>query len=151
MYSNILPLLNTSQKEQKEYLHKYLLSSNNAVISNILIQDNSNNIAKAKLNIEGKLNNFASVVGSRILFTPYFFHNNDFLDFLPQDRKLEVFEPISYSYTDTLRISFPEGYSLDYIQNSIHVNSIYGQFEFTVDQVENQITILKKISINEGT
>lgn len=150
MYSQIFPLLNTSTKEQKEYLLKNLSSSNNIDITKILISDNSEDIAKATLHVEGTLNNFASIAGSRIFFSPEFFHHNDFLGFIPAERKLDLFEPISYSYTDTLQISFPQGYSLDYMQNSKKFSSEYGQCEFNVKQIENRITIIRKLSINAG-
>lgn len=150
LYSEIFPLLNTSQKEQNEYFLKNLTSTNNVDITKLLISDNSKDIAKAKLFFEGKLNNFASIVGSRMFFSPEFFHSKNLLRFIPEERKLDIFEPISYSYFDTLRITFPKGYSLDYTQENMQFNSIYGQCEFIVEQIENRITIIRKLSINEG-
>lgn len=150
LYSEIFPLLNTSQKEQKEYLLKNLSSSNKVEITKLLISDLSKDLANAQLYIEGKINNFASVVGSRMFFPPEFFHHDDFINFIQSERKLDVFEPISYSYIDTLCISFPEGYSVESMQNNNQFNSLYGKCEFYVEQIETNISIIRKLTINEG-
>lgn len=150
LYSEIFPLLNASPKEQKEYLLKDLFSSKVVDITKIIISENSKESAQAKLYIEGKINNFASTAGPRMFFSPELFHNNDFLGFISSERKLDVFEPISYSYFDTLRISFPAGYALDYMQNSMQFNSVYGRCEFNVDKIDDKITIIRELSINGG-
>lgn len=150
LFAEIFPLLNISHKEQKEYLLKNLSSSNNIEIAKMSIADNSMDTAKGNLYVEGKLNNFASIVGSRIFFSPEFFFNNEFLSFIPSERELEVFEPISYSYSDTLRISYPKDYSIDFLQNSMQFSSVYGQYNFIVEHFDNSITIIRNLSINEG-
>ncbi|MBK7030403.1 MAG: hypothetical protein IPH45_14920 [Bacteroidales bacterium] len=150
LYGQVFPLIHASQKEQKEYLLKHLSSSNNVDIKKILISDNSGDTAKATIYTEGKLINFTSLAGSMILLAPEFFHQNDFLDFIPANRTLDIFEPFGFSYSDTLRISFPADYSLDYLQKGKQFSSVFGQCEFDVEHKENTITLIRKLSINQG-
>lgn len=150
LYSEIFSLLNSSKKEQKDELLINLSSSRSIKIESFSLEDNSINNAQAKLHVKGTINNFASVAGSRIFFAPDFFYDNKLSDFISDNRKLDIYEPIGYTYIDTLTISLPEGYSLDNLQNSYQFNSVYGQCEFNVVQIENKITIIKKLSINGG-
>jgi hypothetical protein len=150
LYSEIFSLLNSSEKEQKDELLKNLSSSKSIKIESFSVEDNSIDNAQAKLYVKGTINNFARVVGSRIFFAPDFFYDNKLSDFISDNRKLDIYEPIGYSYIDTLKISYPEGYSLDYMQEKKQFNSVYGQCVFNADQIENKITLIRNLSINEG-
>jgi len=150
LYSEIFSLLNSSQKEQRDELLKDLSSSKNIGINSFSVEDQSNRYAKAKLSVKGELYNFSSKAGSRIFFAPEFFHSNQFSDFIPDSRKLNIYEPISYSYIDTLQITLPKGYSTEYLQKSKAFNSVYGRCSFEVAQIEETITIVRNLFVNEG-
>lgn len=150
LYFEIFSLLNSSEKEQKDELLKNLSSSKSIKIESFSVEDNSIDNAKAKLYVKGTIHNFARVVGSRIFFAPDFFYDNKLSDFISDNRKLDIYEPIGYSYIDTLKISYPEGYSLDYMQEKKQFNSVYGQCVFNAEQIENKITLIRNLSINEG-
>ena len=150
IYEEIFSLLFYSKKKQKRILLKNILSSKRIEIENFSAEDKSEDKAKAKLYIKGKLNNFASKAGKRFFFAPEFFYQNNFCDFDTTKRKLNIYEPISYSYIDSLQIYLPKGYSLENLQNTMQLNSVYGQYSSSVEQNNEIITIVRKISINDG-
>jgi hypothetical protein len=150
LYSEIFALLNSSEKEQKEELLKNLSSSKIVKIENFTVEDKSGNTAKGKLIINGKISNFASRSGARMFFAPEFFHQNKFSDFIPDERKLDIFVPFSYSYIDTLQINLPKNFSDEYPLKNQHLNSAYGQCLFEIKQTEETIIIIRKLSINKG-
>lgn len=150
LYTEIFPILNISEKEQKEELLKNLTSSKSIEIESFLIQDISGINAKAKLFAKGRLNNSISTSGTRILFAPEFFHNNGFYNFITNNRTLDILEPTGYSYTDTLHISLPEGYYIEYTQNDSQFNSVYGRYWIKMSKYKNTISIVRELTINQG-
>ncbi len=153
VYSKVFPLLHTSKKEQKEYVRINLIPLNNLEITKFNISENFEETVKADLLVEGKLNNFAALAGSMLIFPTEYFYPNDLLSFIPKEkgRNIDILEPISYSYFDTLRITFPEGYSLEHTENDRQFTSGYGQYEYHAEQIESKATIIRKIGINKGT
>ncbi len=150
LYTEIFSLIQDSENEQKEQLLKNLTSTKNIEIESFSLEDKSKGNPKGKLYVKGQLHNFTSKTSSRMFFAADFFHNNNFPDFIPDKRILDIFEPISYSYIDTLRISLPEGYFLESIQNNMQIKSVYGQCSYEVNQYKETIIIIRKLSINEG-
>jgi hypothetical protein len=150
LYNEIFPLLIGSEKEQKDELYKNLFSSKNIEIEGFSVEEKSITTPNARLYVRGKICNFTSRAGSRIFFAPDFLHSNDIFNFIPDNRKLDIFEPIYYSYIDTLHISLPKGYSAESLHNSLEINSVYGKCSFDVQQTNETITIVRKLSINQG-
>lgn len=150
IYKELFSLINGSAKEQRNELLENLSSSKNIEIEDFLVEDKSNGNAKASLYVKGYLNNFTSKTGSRMFLAPEYFHNNTFPDYISNNRKLDIYEPISYTYIDTSRIYLPKGYSPESIQNSVHFNSVYGQYSFEAETINNTIITIRKLIINEG-
>jgi hypothetical protein len=149
-YTDIFSLLNSSPKEQKDELQKHLSSSKSIKIQNFSLNDNSKINPKAKLHAKGEIYNYTSKTNTMILFSADFFHSNNFFDFIPDNRNLDIFEPYSYSYIDTLRIAVPKGYSPESLPNSVEFNSVYGQCSYKVEQIGETIIIVRKLAINQG-
>ncbi len=150
LYAEIFPMLNSSKKEQKEALIKKLSSSKSIEIQNFSIEEKSDFFAQGEIHVDGKINKFANATGSGLLLTPDFLCKKPCFDFIPEKRKLDIFESFGYSYIDTLHLIFPEGYSLDYAPDSKKFNSTYGTCSYHVKKTNSSLTITRELLINEG-
>lgn len=150
MYDEIEGLLYTSNKEQEEALLKGL-NANGMKINSFSFSDESEDYAKAVLNVEGSLSQFATSAGKRMIFTPTYFLWNSFLNYIPKDRKFPLYHPQGFTYTDSLNIIIPAGYSIEYLPEDLNLKTTYGTCMFSFKETGKGIAIVRKIRINKGT
>ncbi|MDO9510416.1 MAG: DUF3857 domain-containing protein [Bacteroidales bacterium] len=150
LYSEIFELLNISEKEQKDALLRNLSSYRSIKLESFSVKDKSDTIAKGELFVKGNLQNYASIAGKRMLFTPGFFHKNELAALIQNKRKVDIYEPLSYSYIDSLQINIPKNYSIEYVASSSQIESTYGECLINVKQTESAIMVVRKLSIKHG-
>ncbi len=150
LYSEILELMNYSESEQKRVLLKTLSLLNTITLESVLIEDNSETTAKGELNVKGIIKNYASKTGTRMFVLPVFFHEDQYIDLIRNERKLPIFEPLDYTYIDTLTIELPENHMLEHLLESQQISCPYGRYIFDVEYSEESIIIIRKIEIFKG-
>ena len=150
LYEDIFHLIYKSKEEQKKELLKSL-SSNGMEISEFSVIDASNTAANAFLNIKGRINKFTTKTGNRLFVEPNFLHDNSFPSRIKNDRVHNLYEAIGYCYQDTLNLTIPENYTIEFMPKDAELVSVYGTYEIAYKKLqENKIQVIRSVMIREG-
>ena len=150
LYEDIAGLIGQSREEQKKKLLKSL-RANGLEITDFSLTDRSDNAAKALLKVTGRANGFIVKSGSRLFVSPGFLYKNSFPGQVSNKRKLNLYEPFGYCYSDTLNMTIPDGYTIEFLPADVDLSSCYGTYRITYSSVkDNQITLTRFIRIEKG-
>nr|MBD3621488.1 DUF3857 domain-containing protein [Sunxiuqinia sp.] len=151
LYEVVFALLNMSKEEQKRALMKSF-SVNGLELKNYSINSCSGDQAKAVLSTEGKLTSYSIKTGDRLFVEPAFLYPNAFHTSIKNDRNHPIYEPNGYVYNDTLNITIPVNYTIEFVPESLDISSVYGSYKlvYGVDKGD-RIIIIRTAKINSGT
>ncbi|WP_321287455.1 DUF3857 domain-containing protein [uncultured Sunxiuqinia sp.] len=149
-YEDVFPYINRSIEEQKKFLLRSL-DVDALSIDDFSLLDTSNDQASARLSLDGNNKSYSLKAGTRLLFQPSFIYSNDFPLIISNDRIQSIYEPIGYTYQDSITISIPSTYDIEFIPHDSKLTSVYGIHQLSYSAVYNQmITIKRSVTINQG-
>lgn len=149
-YEDIFYLLIKSAKEQKDYLLKNI-KANSLVINNFKIEECSKDDAEALLDLDGHVSRYAIRTGQRMFVCPNFMFSNDYLKYIPKNRKQALFQSVGYHYRDSVKIEIPEGYEIDFLPKGLELDSEYGSYAIQYEKSsERAVQIKRMVQINAG-
>ncbi len=151
LYESAFPLLNMSKEEQKRALLKSL-SVNGLKIGDFSITNTTKEKPTAQLYTKGALSSFAIRTGNRIFIEPTFLYENTFVSGIKSDRSYPIEEPIGYTFHDTLNITVPTNYDVEFLPENLELKSIYGIYKLVYATPEDdKISITRTVQIKAGT
>lgn len=143
-------LIHVSPKEQREYILESL-SGQGISLNNLSIEDITEGYAKGRLKIDGKIGKYATKAGSRLIFQPEYLLKQRLMKTISSKRELDLYQPIGYTYQDTLSIKLPEKYSIEYLPENKTFSSVYGEYNLTYKTDGDVFQILSTLQVNDGT
>ncbi len=149
MFEEIFGLLNLSKKEQKDALIKGF-SAEGVSIIDFSVEELPGSTAQGSLKVRGDLSQYATKIGARLIFTPEYFFSNNVMSCIPNNRELDLYQPLGFLHIDTLRVSIPDNYQVEYLPKGKQLTSIYGEYSLAVENSGQMITIVRELKINEG-
>jgi len=151
LFEDVSGMITASKDEQKKILLSSL-AANGLIITGFSLNDISDGIAKARLNIKGSINSYLVKAGNRLFVQPNFLYPNDFFDKIRSDRKQNLCEHQGYCYNDTIRLSLPENFKIEFLPDHTELSSVYGTYQMNYrKETDNQITIMRSVKINKGS
>ncbi len=151
LYEAVFSLLNMSKEEQKKTLLKSF-SVNGLEIKSYHINNGRAGQAKAMLSTEGKLTSYTVKTGDRLFVEPVFLYPSAFPSSIKNDRKHEIYEPNGYVYNDTLNITIPANYAIEFVPKNLDISSVYGSCKLVYGVAkDDRISIIRTTKINSGT
>ncbi|GET22353.1 DUF3857 domain-containing protein [Prolixibacter denitrificans] len=149
-FEDVFGVLHLSSKEQKDALTRWL-NVPGLTIQNFSMQDISADTAKAKLNVKGETSRYAIPTGNRMFVSTNFLIENSFPSHLSTDRQLEIYQRTGYTYKDTLTITIPDGFKVEYLPKKTELSSSFGDYEINYGQNgNNTIEVTRKVVIHQG-
>jgi hypothetical protein len=150
LYEDVSGLITSSKDEQKKELLRSL-SANGMEINSFSLTDISDRHAKAFLNIKGNIKSYFVKAGNRLFVQPNFLYENTFSQRIRKDRKQNLCEHLGYCYRDTIHLSLPENFKVEFLPDNTELSSIYGTYQMTyLKENDNQVTLIRSVKINKG-
>ncbi len=150
LYEDVAGMIGQSREEQKKELLKSL-QTNGLEITNFSLADSSDNHAKTLLEVSGNANGFIVKSGARLFISTSFLYRNSFPNQISNKRKLNLYEPFGYCYSDTLNMTIPDGYTIEFLPADVQLNSCYGTYRVTYSKVkDNEIILTRFVRIEKG-
>lgn len=150
MYEDVDQLLGASKEEQKKALLGEL-TANGLEINSFTLSDSSDRHAIARLNVKGTISSYAVKAGNRMFVPANFLLGNDFPLQIREDRKQNICVNMGYSYQDTLILTTPAGFKIEFLPDNTELTSIYGSYQLVYRKDnDNQVTVIRLVKINKG-
>ncbi len=91
--------------------------------------------------------NYASKSGKRIFVPLLKIH--PFQRVLPANatRKFDVHIRTVYTFSDTITIQFPAGFTIENVALNKKISSDFGSYEYSIDQMADHITVIRRLEI----
>ncbi|MDO1446188.1 DUF3857 domain-containing protein [Rhodocytophaga aerolata] len=93
----------------------------------------------------------ASKSGSRIFLTPNLLSAISYVPPVTENRRSAVVLPLSYIDTDTIRYHVPEGFHPEFLPETIHYKSAFGEYTASIVVDRGIILYIRKFTMNRGT
>jgi len=149
-FEDVFGVLHLSAKEQKDALTRWL-DVPGLTIQNFSMKDISADTVKARLNVKGETSRYAMPTGNRLFVATNFLIGNSFPSHLSTDRQLDIYQRTGYTYEDTLTITIPDSFKVEYLPKKTKLSSSFGNYEITYQQNgDNSIEITRKVVIHQG-
>jgi len=94
---------------------------------------------------------FATIMGDRMFLPINFINKRTAVPPKNKDRKNDFRIGMSYTDTDKIVYFIPEGYQVEYVPESKVISSLFGEYSYNVEVVENNIIYERKDVRKEGT
>lgn len=141
-------LVKESPKEQKNQISDYLSVNGLYLIGCKLIEDKRK--LEYKLELDGRIKQYASKTGKRLIITPEFFLDYDMIREIDENRKLAIHQSCAYSYQDTIQINMPLGFQVEHLPKAMEVASALGCYKYELEVVEQSILLVRSLQLNQG-
>lgn len=93
----------------------------------------------------------AAKSGSRIFLTPNLLSAISYVPPVTENRRSAVVLPLSYIDTDTIRYHVPEGFHPEFLPETIHYKSAFGEYTASIVVDRGIILYIRKFTMNRGT
>ncbi len=150
LYEEVFHLMGKSKEEQKKSLLRSL-PVNGLEINDFSLTDISDRAAKASLEVKGQVKSFSIKAGNRLFVQPDFLYENSFPATISANREQDLCENPGYCYKDTITLSWPDHFRIDFSPQNKLLTSTYGAYQLVYNKVqENMIIITRSVQINKG-
>mgnify|MGYP000921820308 CR=1 FL=1 len=105
------------------------LGSNNFTINNFNYHTNQNRHPSIQENLDVSASMYANVSGKRMFITPNLFTKATVKFDTAEKRNTNIVFPYSYTRTDTIHITLPQGYNVESMPKDQTMNSKFGYYE----------------------
>ncbi len=148
-YNNIIKFILDNEREQKKWLHNNLKLPEFELI-HFSVTDSALRIPKARINLDVHIPRYASTSKSRIFIPlPVLFKNEIHLR-ADSMRQEDFFIRRSKTTKDSLIITIPEGYAVEYIPDNILIENEIGLYQSNIKISANQLYYTREYILKEG-
>nr|NQU89248.1 DUF3857 and transglutaminase domain-containing protein [Bacteroidota bacterium] len=143
-------LMNSSAREQKEWLLSYLLPDQ-VIIEDYAFLDTFADIYSNRLNLKITAENYTTVIGRRMMVEPNIF--NQYISGITKrpDRRFDLFVQQGYTEIDTAVIGMPELYRIEYLPENVSVVCSLGNYSISYDTAGENLHVARSLVIKQGT
>ncbi len=135
-----------STEDQKKNLYKDMDLANLQIID-FSYNQKKDIIPQAWENIEFNVNNYSSISGSRLFLPLNLLNKQSYVPKKVKDRKSDIELDFAYSDFDTITYLLPESYAVEFLPDTTHLISPFGEYKSYVIYEGNT---LKYIRTNKG-
>ncbi len=150
-YGNKYFLESGTNDDVKMYYKQIWGHLNNLSLANIEFKNNKKEIVFTEtLNFE--TDNYVSKAGDRILINPNIFNRYNNLPVADNNRTLPLQIKRGYTFSDTVEITLPEGYTIEAAFEPIILTSKFGTYKASIENVNaSQFIYNRELVLHEGT
>ncbi len=148
-YDNKYFLEKQSEENIKRFYKSYWDNVNNLNLTNY---EFSNQLDQVKFTEKIDLNaiNYASISGSRILFSPNIFNRIRNVPIRYRDRKLPFEVQRGFLDEDQYLIQLPEGYVVEALPDKVQLETKYGTYSINLEAVDGKIKYTRRLLVKQG-
>ncbi len=127
-YENVNHFFYMNREEQKKRLYK-AINIPRTKINSFDISREKEAIPKATCNLDITIDQYASITGSRMLFSPNILNRHTYIPKKLKERKHPIKLSFEFEDTDTVTIELPLGYKIEYLPESTSIDTKFGSYE----------------------
>jgi transglutaminase-like putative cysteine protease len=149
-YDEVFGFINEDREEQKKWLYEHV-DLPGLKINDFVVTERKDKFPEAYVNIQIDIQKYASVSGKR-MFVPLI--PVEKLSNIPsddEDRKFDIYLNQAKMYYDSISISLPENYNLEYLPQEVNLANQFGEYHLMVTQEGQNVIAERTLSINKGT
>lgn len=135
---------NKSEEEMKRYLNEDLKFYDFRVHS-VVYSENKSEKPSAELAYHASVNDFTTVMGKRIYFSPSI-EQPVYLQDIPAQLRMQR----SHTQIDSISYQLPFGYKVEYLPENISIENEFGKFSYMLELKDSKIIYKRYIAMNEG-
>jgi len=149
-YENYEEVLEIGENEQKKWLYKRL-DIPSFEITAFKFDYEKKPIPELNANISANISRYGSASGKRLFFQPNVFNKSSSIAIPQKERKYPLALRYPFIDTDTVSISIPDGYHMEFIPTPVAIESPYGKYTVEVIPSESGIIYIRNYSMVKGT
>ncbi|MBK8883617.1 MAG: DUF3857 domain-containing protein [Bacteroidales bacterium] len=149
LYDKIYPVLHMDAVDSRKFIQEHILipSFNLVSFSN---EEEKSIIPVIRENLNLKLSNYGTVMGSRILLKPNLMTRVEKLPYRTKDRKSEISIRRPYDEIDTVIIRLPSRYKLDKMPPKVTLTSKFGEYSAELISDNKTIGFIRRLKLFNG-
>ncbi len=144
--SKLFPELWKPEEERKRIINKKYSIPGFQLLDFSYSLDDGDNVSATEV-VNMTVNKIASKTGDRIFIKSNAFGGISNIPAKSSKRRSELVIKHSYTHSDTITISIPEGYSVEHVPNGKELNFMYGSLSTSYDKFENSIRYIRSLTI----
>lgn len=148
-YDFVSSIITESYKEQEKRVLEELAIPG-LKISNIKYYEDKRTLPSAMESFSISSDLFASKSGTRLFIPLNVFNKRKSSPQKIENRKLPIILDFSYHDSDSLTFLLPEGFQTESLPKGKTLKTEFGEFNFTITQIEKTVTYTREITINKG-
>ncbi len=148
-YERFSGILDVGEDEQKKWLYRNL-DLPGFELKDFSFDQKKQPVPELHGDFEITVNRFASVSGKRLFIQPNVFNKLGKVKIPQKDRKYDFVLNYPYIDSDTVEFQIPDGYHLEYLPESIHIESDFGSYESQVVAGEGKVIYIRTHSMVKG-
>jgi hypothetical protein len=149
-YENYEEVLEIGENEQKKWLYKRI-DIPSFEITAFKFNHEKKPIPELNANVSANITRYGSASGKRLFFQPNVFNKINSIAIPQKERKYPLALRYPFIDTDTVSISIPQGYHLEFVPTPVSIESPYGRYTAQVIPSENGLLYIRTYSLVKGT
>ncbi|HWR34181.1 MAG TPA: DUF3857 domain-containing protein, partial [Chitinophagaceae bacterium] len=147
MYHDLIHSL--SKDKVKEFLHEQLDFATYEV-SNFDYKEINGILPTVQETLDIAVSNYATITGKRLFIIPNIMTRTRRKLTANEERKFDIELDFEYTDVDTVEITLPEGYALEFMPQDVLVNSKFGRYYCSVKLKGNQLLYYRRMEYYGG-
>ncbi len=141
-YESVDDLLYSSPEEQKESIYKKL-NIPGSKLKAYQLESTGDYIPVAKLSLDLSIDKYAQCSGDRLFVPLNPLNQQSFIPKKLKERKYPIRTNRDMHDVDTVYLSLPEGYKVEYLPEGKHIETPYGIYETQISADAEKITLIR--------
>lgn len=139
-----------SEKELQEWFYDRH-GWGNLQLNSIKITEPTQEVTpKGTMKVNLHINQMASSNANRLFYQPTIFTDINWMDIPSKSRTVDLEIRYSFTQKDTLKVTFPEGYSEESMIKDEIIANKYGRFERIIKDNQGEYIIIREFQLNQG-
>ncbi|MDJ1484578.1 DUF3857 domain-containing protein [Cytophagaceae bacterium YF14B1] len=143
-------ILNTkNQEEQKKALYKKI-NVPSYEINQFSLTEKKARIPSVTEKLSLTVRKCGSKSGTRMFITPNVMNASSYIPPKTENRKNEIVLRMAYQDIDTVVYQLPKGYGIEFVPETIKIESKFGTYQSSLQTKEGEITYIRSVTVNRG-
>lgn len=149
-YENFEPFFYLDAVEQKKALYNNL-NINNLTINNYSFDKTDGPFPTATRKLDASISRYGTINGQRLMFAPKAIDRFSAVLENIKDRKYPIVYTSDFTDYDTINITIPTGYKVEFLPSGVDLKNDFGEFKSQVVQEGNQLHFTRYYTRWKGT
>ena len=142
-------LHNASKDLLKKYLNRSL-ELDTYEVSSYNYKENPSSVPSVEENLDVIANNYASIVGKRIMFAPNAFNKSMTKLDATEKRRSDIVFTYPFTDYDSTALAIPENYEIENMPSSLSINSVFGNYNISFTYKEGKVLCTRRLERQAG-